>query len=259
MKISVSVGDFPLFRSPKHLFSGLKEAGADGIELITGVKSRYRFQKLLRLSHTYDLPITSIHQPPWSILPGFFDEDFIREGTQIGVKHFVFHPIARYSFTDPPMKRYLEKLASTQEKYGVTIMLENMPVAIYQEVFKFLFPLSEDTKRIEDLVKAVKEYHLSMTLDTSHAYVPDPTKEAWFDEVFPYLGNIHLSSFNQKRDHLPVYMGEFHTKTFIHSLYEKKYKGLLNLEIFYPGQFQARSFDFAVIKKSIDFIRQIDH
>lgn len=257
MQVSVSFGDFPLLRNQEYLFAELKEAGADSIELITGIKSRFHFQKVLKLSEKYDLPITSIHQPAWSILPGFFDEGFVREGTQIGVKKFVFHPVSQYAFSDPHMEKYLEHLALVQKKFDVTVMLENLPQVFRPNILGKLFPVHPDTYNFTKLLSVMRKYELHSTLDISHALSLNPASESWFDELFPHIANIHLSSFDKHHEHLPVYMGDFQTKDFIIALKKRKYAGLLNLEIFYPNVLMVRNYDFSVIQKSIEYIKEI--
>lgn len=93
-----------------------------------------------------------------------------------------------------------------------------------------------------------------MTLDTSHVFVTDPQNQEWFDEVYPLIKNVHLSSFKDNRDHLPLDMGNFDTIGFITELKKRQYKGLITLEICYPKKISLRDFDFEAIKRSIDLI-----
>ncbi len=57
LRVNVSINDFPFFVSLDSLFAGLKAAGADGLEVIPGIKSRWRFDYLAALSTKYRLPI----------------------------------------------------------------------------------------------------------------------------------------------------------------------------------------------------------
>lgn len=124
-KVSVSVTDFPIFRKMDFIFHGLKAAGADGVEITPGIKTRWSFNKLKELSGKYNLPITSIHQPLWSVAGFFFDEGFLTEAKDMRINIFVFHPLSRYSFDDDRMKQFLQRLADLQQKHGVSILVEN--------------------------------------------------------------------------------------------------------------------------------------
>lgn len=258
MNVSVSITDLPVFTRLEHLFAGLKKAGADGVEVVTGVKSRWRWGRIKYLSEKYELPVLSIHQPPWSVLNYFFDEGNIRIAVELlGVRTFVFHPITRYSFADEGMKQYLKRLSEMQKKYDVTIALENMPSLIRKRFAKHLLPLHADTLSIPQIEKAIKTYDLSFNLDISHINVSEPQKEKWFESIYPRIKNIHLSSFNSQRDHLPLYMGDFNTKSFLTELKRRKYKGLVTLEIFYPRMVKFTNYDYEAMRKSIEIVKGI--
>src|SRR3989344_2175189 len=98
MKVSASVTDSPVFISLDNIFARLKDSGIDGIEITPGVKSRWNFSKLKELSDKFQLPVTSVHQPPWSVAGFWFDEGYIASARKIGVTTFVFHPPAGISF-----------------------------------------------------------------------------------------------------------------------------------------------------------------
>src|SRR5882724_3184958 len=117
LRISTSITDFaPLFFDLEYLFRGLCETGVDGVELVIGIKSRFRSSKLRELSRKYHLPITSIHQPAWGGLGLYFDEDFIDFAKAVGTNKIVFHPLPKVSLTDKRMRSYFRRLAQIQEK-----------------------------------------------------------------------------------------------------------------------------------------------
>src|SRR5882762_11215173 len=93
MQISASITDFPVFSRMETFFRKYKEAGCDGVEIVIGFKQRWCYDYIWHLSQKYNLPITSIHQPPWSGLGISFDETFIREAVRRGVTQFVFHTL----------------------------------------------------------------------------------------------------------------------------------------------------------------------
>src|SRR5258706_231998 len=78
-----------------------------------------------------------------------------------------------------------------------------------------------------------KKYDLLITFDTTHANFISPQKEIIFKKIYPKIGNIHLSSFGPKMEHLPLNEGVFDAKDFIKYLIQQNYAGLLTLEINY--------------------------
>lgn len=254
--INVSITDMPVFCSLEYLFSGMKNAGVDGLEIVIGVKSRLALPHLQKLSEKYNLPIISFHQPPWSGLGWYLDEGFIREGKAIGVSQYTFHPLPRFSFADEQMKSYFSWISRMQEKYQISAHLENMQKVIRPGFLSQLIPLHEQTTDYDAIIRIVKEYGLSMTFDTSHAYVISPQKQTWFAAIYPYIGNIHLSSFNDTTDHLPLHVGKFDNRGFLSELQKRQYKGLLTFEIFYP-KLPLWGYNFAAIKKSVEIVKNI--
>ncbi len=256
-KVSVSVTDSPLFVSLDYMYSGLKEAGADGVELVPGFKSRWNFTKVKELSAHYNLPITSVHQPLWGIAGVWFDEGCIAAAKRIGINTFVFHPLARCAFSDERMVTYLKRLADLQKKYSVDILLENMPLGVRAKILKRYLPYHSDATNPRKVLKAVQDFGLGITFDTSHTSSSRPQKESWFAEIFPNIKNIHLSSFTRHKDHLPLDMGDFKTTEFIEELKQRNYSGLITLEVYYPSKVRLRKYDFEGIKRSVELIKKI--
>src|SRR5579872_6588842 len=126
MKVHASITDFPVFSQTETFFKKFKEAGVDGLELVLGVKSRFEYARIAYLSQKYDLPIGSIHQPPWSGTGLYFDESFVAFAKKLGVQHIVFHPLSFQTFDSKSMKNYLSRLAQVKEKYNITVLLENV-------------------------------------------------------------------------------------------------------------------------------------
>ncbi|MBI2039501.1 sugar phosphate isomerase/epimerase [Candidatus Microgenomates bacterium] len=255
IKVSSSITDLPVFISLPDLFAGLKDAGAGGVEITPGFKSRWSFSKLKDVSDKFGLPITSVHQPPWSIAGFWFDEGFISEAHKVGVDNFVFHPPAGVSFESEKMSQFLQRLSDLQEKYGIYALLENMPWAVRPPLLRKYLPFPQDTTEPEKVAKTAKSFGLGMTFDTSHAFVANPQDQAWFSEIFPTIRNIHLSSFKENRDHLPLDMGDLNTVEFVSSLKEKDYAGLVTLEIYYPKKISYRNYDFDAIKRSVQLVK----
>jgi sugar phosphate isomerase/epimerase len=255
--ISASITDFPLLAQSESLIKGLKETGVDSIEVVIGWRSRLRLEALQSLAEKYEIPIASIHQPPWSGLEMYFDERLFQQAANLGIQKVVFHPLMGKPFSHPKIIAYFERLARVQEKYGIIVMLENLADSHSIEALNYPFPLHKDAGDMMLLYDTVQKYGLHMTLDTSHVGIPSPHKEKWFDTIFPKIANIHLSSFIKTKDHLPLDMGDFDTKGFVTELNKREYAGLVTLEIFYPSILRLRDYDYGSIKKSVDTIRSI--
>jgi sugar phosphate isomerase/epimerase len=118
-----------------------------------------------------------------------------------------------------------------------------------------LFSANEETGSITHILSIVQEYGLQMTLDIDHLHKTEPHNEQWFEKALPKIGNIHISSFSDKRMHSPIYMGDFRAKEFLRRLIDLGYVGLLTMEIYYPSLLRLFRYDFETIKRSVEFIR----
>lgn len=256
LTISTSVTDFaPLFGNLEYIFKGLAQTGVTGVEVVIGLKSRWSVKKLQKLSEKYSLPITSIHQPIWSGLGIYFDEKFIDIAKELGTKTVIFHPLSGIPITHPRMKNYLQRLSRLQEERGITVCLENLPKRYNIPLIDTVIPPDKSTTDILTLFSIVKQYNLMATLDIDHLRNPEPHKEKWFTENLHLIGNIHLSSFSQNAEHLPLYLGNFKGKEFIRKLRNNNYKGNLTFEVFYPHTINLFSYNFKAIKQSVEFLQ----
>lgn len=258
LKINGSITDFPLYTSQEVYFREFKKAGCDGVEIVGGYKNRWAFEKLFSLSKKYDLPIISFHQPMWSGIGIYIDESFFRLIAKHKVRKVTFHPLAFTSFSSTFMKRYFEKLASIQRKYDVSFLLENMPP---EPEYKKLFSEGQNklTAHLERIYEIGMQYGFSFTYDVSHGELLTPQKTKIFQEMFPQIRVIHLSSFTKNGHHLPLYEGDFALQPFISFLRQKKYTGEVVLEI--NESLVKRvlwPYDFSAIAKSIQLIRGLE-
>ena len=73
-KLTFSVADIPLGIALEEYFLLANNLKVDGLELVIGWKTRFNIRKVARLSKRYNVPILSIHQPPWSIA-GFWQDE----------------------------------------------------------------------------------------------------------------------------------------------------------------------------------------
>ena len=258
MNVNLSViTDFPLFSQLETFFKKSKDAGIDGIELVIGFKTRFEYPRILYLCEKYDLPIVSLHQPPWSGIGVYFDERFVQLAKKLGVRYITYHPLAFHSFTSAAGIEYLERLAKLQEKYDITVMLENM-----EDEFTYS-RLHDGTKdhvlhHLEDINRIADTYGFLITYDVSHAEFTDPGKTEIFQKMLPKIGNIHASSFSHVQHHLSLTKGDLHTKNFIEYLLKKKYKGLFTLEVRPPvRKLVVENYSFTDIQESVSLIKEI--
>jgi len=257
MKINASITDFPIYTSVETFFREFKSAGADGVEIVGGYKNRWSFEKLFFLSKEYDLPIVSFHQPIWSGVGAYFDEPFIKNIAKKGVKYLTFHPLIFRSFEDKEMKKYFQKMSDAQQKYGVHMLLENMPNEFgYTKLFTS--GKNANIMHLEKIYALGQEYGFLFTFDISHAELQDPAKSTIFTQMYSSIAVFHLSSFAAHNHHLPLHEGEFQLEDFVTYLYKKKFNGHLTLEV---NESMLKRivlpYDFSSIKKSIDYFRKI--
>ena len=257
--ISASITDFPVFSRLETFFRKYKEAGCDGVEIVIGFKQRWRYEYVWSLSQKYNLPITSIHQPPWSGLGIAFDEGFIHQAMKRGVMKFVFHPLTFPPLASHQMTSYFEKIARIQQQYGITVMLENDDGFKGGTILDYIVPKRGDSSDIERIYEIAGQYGFLTTYDMSHTKYAKPHEEKKFLKVFDRIGNIHLSSFNAtpKGQHWPLDMGNLDAKGFLQFLKHRQYKGLLTLEVFYPELFGIWRFDFDAIKRSVEIVKSV--
>ncbi|CAN5186117.1 sugar phosphate isomerase/epimerase [soil metagenome] len=260
MPLSCSITDFsPLLLGWESIFTSLQDTGIDGVELVVGIKSRWNVRSLRKLAKKYHLPILSLHQPIWSGLDFYFDEGFFTVAQQLETSYITVHPLPNCEITSEKMMRYFEKLARVQEKYNLTILIENLSHEYSTKYVGKLFPLANSVGDLEQLYKAAKTYNLGLTFDTSHLQDTKPQENKSFRTIAPLIQNIHLSSFNSKQAHLPVYMGDFDTPEFMRYLSHIQYQGLLTFEIYYPKEVTLFHYSADSIKKSVSYLKEHKH
>lgn len=255
-KLSFSVADIPLGIALEEYFLLASHLKVDGIELVIGWKTRWAMKKIKRLSKRYSVPILSIHQPPWSIAGLVQDEGafkFAQEFNSI----FVAHPIVVQPMNSPKSTEYFKWLSEMKKKYNIEIMIENM-TNIYQ-----LMPLLHYVSRkhhdsatsILSFAKICKKYDLGFTLDISHLMEKRPQDAEGFSEILPYLKNIHLSDYTEKKEHLGLGNGNLDYDSFLKYLKKTDYSGLVNLELC-PRILNARERYYKDITESVKLVRK---
>ena len=112
----------------------------------------------------------------------------------------------------------IKELGDYGKDLGVNVTIENMPA------FETMIYTN-----MEDLVKTLNEYDMSMTLDIGHAYhVGYKENQMYFD----CIKHIHAHDNNGDDDsHLPFGEGSIDLKSIINTFEDKKYDGIYIIEV----------------------------
>lgn len=255
MKANVSINDFsPLLRSPEYVFKKLAEINVQGIELGIGFKSRWSPLHYKQLSEKYNIPIKSLHQPLWSYMDIHFDKGAFDIGALLGVESITCHPLAKISYDHPKMEQYFRKLANVQDKSGIEVLIENLPMRYNHRILNKLSPPNRTASNLLELSKVVKKYNFNITFDTDHLQSIEPHKHPDFLDIYPQIRNIHISSFTKNKHHLSLREGKFRTDSFLKFLKNMKYDHLLTLEVGHPS-ITLTHYDIKSIEESLDHLK----
>lgn len=256
IKIHASIGNAPLFIPFSPFLSKLAQTGIDGLEIIPGVKARGQISRLAIEAQKYNIPIASFHEPTWSGINLYFDERLFRKMASLGILSLTIHPLPRYHYKSQKAISYFEKFSKIQEKYGIQILLENMSRPIKKSIVGSVFFMDPNYCDLSVVAEIARRYNFKITYDTSHAQLIKPHEDKIFQQIYPLIGNIHASSFMEKKRHLPIYMGDFAAKEFYSFLQKENYQGLFTFEIFYPRIDSFLRYDFEAIRKSVSFLKE---
>lgn len=255
-KLTFSIADIPLGIALEEYFLLASHLQVDGLELVVGWKTRFNMRKVARLSKRYNVPILSVHQPAWSVA-GFFNDAGAFKFAQKFNSVFVAHPLVNQHINSPKSKVYYKWLFEMGKKYELDILIENM-TNIYQLMPLLHYVSKKHHDSATDLGyfdTICRKYNFGFTLDISHLMASEPQKAEGFTELWPYLRNIHLSDFTEKREHMGLGDGLLNYESFLSYLKEKKYNGLINLELC-PRILNAREKYYKDIAKSVKIVRE---
>ena len=170
----------------------------------------------------------------------------IRLTSLLGCKNWVIHPLMPLGADDMVTGnekgtwdinlRFMKELLITAKEYGVTICLENMPMA----KFSMAKPAA-----ILNFVEEIGDENFKICLDTGHTSVFDDLSLC--DEV-RRLGNkikvLHVHDNKCGKDlHLMPYFGTIDWKAFARSLKDIGYDGVFSLETVAPNKLPDSLFE----------------
>lgn len=255
-KLTFSIADIPLGIALEEYFLLASHLKVDGLELVVGWKTRFNMRKVTRLSRRYNVPILSVHQPAWSVAGFFNDEGAFKFAQKYGAS-FTAHPLVVQHINSQKSKDYFKWLEDMGKKYEIDILIENM-TNIYQLLPMFHYVSRRHHDSATDLAyfdTICKKYGFGFTLDISHLMSPVPQEAEGFKELRPFLRNIHLSDYTEKKEHLGLGDGLLNYESFLSYLKETKYNGLINLELC-PRVLNAREKYYKDIAKSVKIVRE---
>ncbi len=201
------------------------------------------------------MPVLSIHQPLWTGL-GIPDFSFVKFSKKLGVKNIVIHPLPRLNLEHKRMEKYFKKLFNIQKQNNLNILLENLPVKNQAPLIDKFFPGGKDSLNPLKVLETARKYNFKICLDTTHLEDKNLGKKPWLKKVLPFTENIHLSNFTKDKAHLPLHMGDMDYVSFLKTLKNNNYKGLITLEVYYPKMVALRNYDYKEIKKSVEIIKK---
>ncbi len=221
--------------SHSEIFSQLKNAGVDGVELLLPADASFDdLVEARNLLEKHNIKVFSVHQAlrfitktkPEEVAELFTAADIFK--SKVVVLHM--NTVGRQIFK----KNYISTLKMLEKKHKIKIGFEN------REKF-FASRLSThgwDEIRFPSLMEKVG---FKMTLDTCHLGQTGGDIINFFKKNKKRIVNIHLSDYrahylnNSLRPlrfkHLPLGHGDLPIKEFIKVLKTEKYQGLLTLEI----------------------------
>lgn len=221
----------------KEIFSKLKAAGMDGVELILPSFQRASDEDLMEVKKLLDecqMPIFSVHQ-----VIRFFTKTRLAEivelfhiADSLGAKVIVLH--MNSAGQQVLNKDYIKLVHSLQNKYGIKVGFENRE--------KFFGSLHRGYGWHEDkFAKLMKDNNFNITLDTTHLAHSGGDIIDFFEKNKDRIVNIHLSDYRphilngtlrpMRYKHLPLGKGVLPIKEFLETVRKDKYEGLMTMEI----------------------------
>ncbi len=222
----------------------VEECGFDAIEIWVSQFKRQKdltpkqLNRLLKkagLTATVHVPIRDINIA--SVNDGIRREsvrqmieavDFCKEIEGVLV---VVHPGKRSSRHDDIEEQWIyqvdsfNRILEEAKTKGVVVTVENME----WENENALVRTAQDIERLQS---KLPEFHLLVTLDTTHMGNTECILNA-MDMLGGDIVHIHLSDFNTKH-HIPIGRGNINFHSIIKKLRSVKYEGILSLEVFIP-------------------------
>lgn len=238
-------------QSIDYVFTSLKKAGVNGLELIFPlIPSDNTIKKIKEIIKKYNLRVFSIHQSNNS----FYNieiseiEKLCKIANVFSARIIVLHinALGKNIFNN----NFVSDLKKLQEKYAVILSIENMPKSPFN--FNKTY-----TYKGNEFSSIVNKTGLSMTLDTTHLAQVNEDICDFYIKNKNKITNIHLSDYKKhwlnkylllaNNTHLPLGKGELPMIKFLKILKRENYQGIITMEI---------NSDIEGICKSAQFIKE---
>ena len=217
-RIAVSVADLPLNVSWEKCFATAAAGGADGIELMGGPRAWWNH-------HLKGLSVASVHQPAWEILGLFVSRLNLRQAAAWTDRYVIHPPLIRGGNG----KEYFYRIEAWAKQESVVVMLENMPPIRAKGWLDWLGKTDVKWVQIETVADECRERDWRMTLDTSHWQSVRPDEKR-LSKILPVLSNIHISDWDQNKQHLCLGQGLMDVGAWMKWIKEN-YQGQVTLEL----------------------------
>jgi sugar phosphate isomerase/epimerase len=233
-----------LVPDPKHkmfetvsvdmILKSIKEAGADGLELIIPpVFTDDNHKDIQKIIDKHGLKIYNIHQSDDSAFS--IDLKEIERLSAIANKFQANNVTLHISSLKEGIfdNKFIGELKKLQKKYNIKFGIENMP--------KSPFTLKDYQYKRREFASVINKAGLSMTLDTTHVGQVNEDICDFYTENKDKIINIHLSDYKKtflnsklllgNDTHLPLGKGELPIIKFLKILKKENYQGVITMEI----------------------------
>lgn len=250
MKLSLSTGwKFDMPFSLKKSFKMASELGFDGVEVVINIE--YLFHKtdfIKHLSHTYNIPVLSIHCPlvkSFLFRPKSWVDKTFKIAKNMNTNLVVMHSKKLKPYYSEIGLELLNYLQQKRKIYpNIQITLEN-----------FRYSRKNKFDNLEKLKKISDKFNFDLTFDTTHIGFTDYELLSAYNIFKPRIKNIHFSDWKNEHEHLTPGTGILPLKKLLKKLKTDNYQGLLTLELlFHP--FKSYRKAYLETKNSINFIRK---
>lgn len=220
---SYSLEPFPL----EETFLFAKEVGADGIELVLMPSIYFQgFKKIKELSEKYQIPIISLHQPPWGIL--FTGKMGILRLTKkakfLGCKNIIVHLSTTRRYFGSNFFDWIKKI---EKETGINIAFENSASRIIERFPRYA---GSDPERFE---KFVAERNISVTFDVPKGVLCGIDPYQFFQKNRSIIKSMHFHGFDKKGNyHLGFAGNDFDWPGFMSFVKKFDTDVVVTLEIF---------------------------
>jgi sugar phosphate isomerase/epimerase len=256
MKILLSTGS--LHNLPfEKIFSIAKKFEFSGVELHLKTPSQLfniSKEKLEKLSIKHQIPILSIHSPPYEnfLFQFLIKRDKILFKTwkntlelakYLNSEVVVIHPFP-FLLRKEKTKFDFENLLSKIKNSNIKICIENMPKLVFFSPHILITP--------EEFKNFCSKNNCFQTLDTTHSKTENIEPADFFRINKDYIKNIHISDYKNGRQHLPPGKGEINFKKLFENLKKANYQGFITLELI-PKNISS----FEIIKNCKEYIQTL--